>query len=212
MNARNLKTRLFSIALTAAGLMSMPNAHAWQSIASANAAFDSQFNAQLSSLQQQNNARLQQIWHYHLQVNGPRLRHQYQQLVTSGQAVGTFEQFAYWDLMSAGGRDNAGALAAQQRQFAGNQAAHRTIQSGHASYNSGYWQNQQRTGAVMGRMSDANRGNAAYVDGSGNPVKLPYSLPQGQTVTVSGYTYAQDAQGTYWRYEGQNYWSRVQSR
>jgi hypothetical protein len=212
MNARNLKLKLFSIALATAGFLSIPNANAWQNIAAANASFDAQFNARLGAMQQQTNNNLQAIWNRHLQVNGQRLRQQYQQLVASGRAVGTFEQFAYWDLMSAGGRDNAGALAAQQRQYAGIVAANATVQSGHASYNAGYYANQRRTDAVMGRVSDANRGQSPYVDYSGNAVKLPSSLPQGQTVTVNGYTYGQDGQGNYWRHEGQNSWSRVQAR
>ena len=212
MNARSLKIKLFSTALAAAGLVSIPNANAWQDIAAANASFDANFNARLGAMQQQNNAGIQAIWIRHLQVNGPRLRQQYQQLVASGQAVGTFQQFAYWDLMSAGGRDNAGARKAQLDQYAGNVAANATVQSGHARYNSGYYQNQERMGAVMGRVSDANRGQSPYIDYSGNAVKLPSSLPQGQSVTVNGYTYAQDRQGNYWRHEGQSSWSRVQAR
>ena len=38
---------------------------------------------------------------------------------------------------------------------------------------------------------------------------LPYYLPQGQTYTYNGTTYAQDAQGAYWRQEANGYWSRM---
>jgi hypothetical protein len=206
----SLRNTLRSIAFAAAGFAAIPNAHAWQNIASANAAFDAQFNARLGAMQQQNNNAMQQLWQTHLRVNGPRMQAQYRQLVASGQAVGTYEQFAYWDLMSARGTNNAGARAAQIAQYEGNRQANATVQQGHASYNSGYYANSARTSAVMGRMSDANRGNGAYVDAAGNSLKLPQSLPYGQTVTVNGYTYAQDQQGNYYRHEGQGYWSRVQ--
>ena len=212
MNARNLKANLCSIALTVAGIVSMTNAHAWQDIAAANANFDAQFNRQLSSMQQQTNNSLQEIWQQHLRVNGSRLQAQYRQLVASGQAVGTFEQFAYWDLMSAGGRDNAGALRAQRNQIEGMGRANDTIRSRSDTITSGYWDRSARVGAVMDRGSEARRGNATYADPhTGAAMQLPYSLPQGQTVTVNGSTYAQDPQGNYWRHDGNNYWSRIQA-
>ena len=212
MNALNLKSKLCSIALTVAGIVSMTNAHAWQDIAAANANFDAQFNRQLSSMQQQTNNSLQQIRQQHLRVNGSRLQAQYRQLVASGRAVGTFEQFAHWDLMSAGGRDNAGALRAQRDQIAGMGRANDSLRARSDTITSGYWDRTARVGAVMDRGSEARRSNATYVDPhSGGSIQLPYSLPQGQSVTVNGSTYAQDPQGNYWRHDGSNYWSRVQA-
>ena len=210
MNARNLKSKLCSIALTVAGIVSMP-AEA-QNMWAANAAFDAQFNHQLTAMQQQTNNSLQQIRQQHLRVNGPRLQAQYRQLVASGQAVGSFEQFAHWDLMSAGGRDNAGALRAQRDQIAGMSRANDSLRARSDTITSGYWDRTARVGAVMDRGSEARRGNATYVDPhNGGSMQLPYSLPQGQSVTVNGSTYAQDPQGNYWRHDGSNYWSRVQA-
>jgi len=151
MNARNLKTTVTAVALgiAAAASTSSASAQGLGGIAAANAAFDAQFNARLGAMQQQTNANIQAIWMRHLQVNGPRLRAQYQQLVASGRAVGTFEQFAYWDLMSASGTNNAGALAAQRAQFEGNQRAYQTVQQGYASYNAGWYQNQAAQSAAL---------------------------------------------------------------
>src|SRR5205085_11910295 len=112
MNARSLKTTLTAVALgiAAAASASTASAQGLAGIAAANANFDAQFNARLGAMQQQTNANIQAIWMNHLQVNGPRLRAQYQQMLAAGQRHMTFEQFAYWDLMSASGTNNAGAL------------------------------------------------------------------------------------------------------
>ena len=210
MNATNLKSKLSAVAIAVAAIAStMPSASA-QNIWAANAAFDAQFNQRLSAMRQQNNASIQALWQRHLQANGPRMQAQYRQLVASGQSRGmSYEQFAYWDLMSAAGTNPQGALAAQQRQFAGNQAANATVQSGHASYNSGYWTNQARQSEALNRSSTAFRGYAQYVDPhSGATTQLPYYLAQGQSYTHNNTTYQQDAQGTYYRNDG-NGWTRL---
>lgn len=213
MNARsnNLKIRVNLIAVAVAIASSATfatgaRAQMW----AANAAFDAQFNRQLAAMQQRNANGQQQLWQQHLRVNGPRLQMQYRQLLASGQRNMTFEQFAYWDLMTAAGTNVQGALNAQRAQFEGNQRANATVQSGYASYNAGYYNNQQRQSAALARYSNEGvRGYAHYVDPyTGATTNLPYHLPQGQTYTHNQTTYAQDQMGNYWRYEG-NGWTRL---
>jgi hypothetical protein len=216
MNAKTLKkTTLIAAAIVAAAAAASSATHAQglAGMAAANAAFDAQFNQRLQSMQQQNYNAQVQLWQRHLQVNGPRLRAQYQQYLASGQRAMTFEQFAYWDLMTAAGTNVQGALDAQRRQFEGNQRANATLQSGYANYNNGWWQNQQRQSEALSRYSTgAIRGNANYVDpNTGASTQLPYHLPQGQTYTYNGQTYAQDGQGTYWRQNPGGYgWTRME--
>ncbi|MDQ6685105.1 MAG: hypothetical protein M3Z16_08255 [Pseudomonadota bacterium] len=208
----NHRTTAFSVT---AGLLLIAclagNVHA-QGMAAANAAFDRQFNARLQSMQQQNTNAQQQLWQNFMRDNGPRLRQQYAQMVASGNRSMSFEQFAYWDLMTARGSNVQGALQHQRNQFAGQQAAHATVMQGNASYNAGWAQNSQRQSAAVARYSEqAIRGVGNYVDpATGAQTKLPYSLAPGQTYQSNGSVYAQDNQGTYWRNDG-NGWSRLQA-
>ena len=94
------------------------NVHA-QGMAAANAAFDRQFNARLQAMQQQNANSQQQLWQNFLRTNGPRLQQEYARIVASGNRSMSFEQYAYWDLMTARGTNVQGALQHQQNQFAG---------------------------------------------------------------------------------------------
>lgn len=204
-----LITRLAAIAAGTLALAGAANAQ-WQGIAAQNAAFDAQFNARLGAMQQQNARAQQQLWQHHLQVNGPRLRQQYQQMVASGNRSMTFEQFAYWDLMTAAGTNVQGALQHQQNQFRGMQAANATVQQGHASYNAGWAQNSARqSAAVANHTNQAIRGVAPYVDpSSGRSTMLPHYLPQGQVYQSGGQTYAQDPAGNYYRLNN-GAWSRM---
>lgn len=180
-------------------------------IAAANQAFDQQQAAMLANMQRQNANAQQQLWQQHLRVNGPRLQAQYQQLVASGNRTMTFEQFAYWDLMTAAGTNVQGALAAQRAQFEGNQAAYRTVQQGYASYNAGMYNNSARqSAAVANYTNQAIRGVGPYVDSqTGARLMLPHSLPAGQVYRDGqGNAYAQDAQGVYHRWSS-NGWVRL---
>jgi hypothetical protein len=182
-----------------------------QDIASMNRNFDQQFNQRLSGLQQQNAASMQQLWQYHLRVNGPRLQQQYRQYLASGNRGISYEQFAYYDMMTAAGTNVAGGMDAQRRQFEGNQAANRTVQSGYQSYNAGWAQNSQRYSDTAARYSEqAIRGNAPYIDPrTGARQMLPYSPPAGQVYNVGGVPHVQDQSGAYYRWAG-NSWERLQ--
>ncbi len=203
---------LIQLAAIAASSVAISASHAqWQGIAAQNAAFDAQFNARLGAMQQQNARYQQAIWQNHLKVNGPRLRSQYAQMRASGRANFAFEQFAYWDLMTAAGTNIQGAQQHQQNQFAASQRANATVQQGHASYNAAMAQNSARqSAAVANYTNQAIRGVAPYKDSSGRTTMLPHYLPQGQTVQYGGYTYAQDAQGAYYQKQG-NAWVRMQT-
>ena len=209
MSRRPLFARLALVALTALAFAA-PAARA-QSMAQQNAAFDARMNAQLVAAQRQNASAQQQLWQEHLRVNGPRMQQQYRQLVASGNRTMTYEQFAYWDLMTAAGTNVQGAVDAQRRQFEGNQAANRTVQQGHASYNAGMYNNSQRqSAAVANYTNQAVRGVGPYVDSrTGATQMLPHSLPAGQVYRdAQQNAYAQDNQGVYHRWDG-NGWVRL---
>ena len=183
----------------------------WQGIAASNAAFDARMSAQLGAMQRQGAQQQQALWQRHLQMNGPRLRAQYAQMQASGRANMTFQQFAYWDLMTAAGTNVQGALQHQQNQFAASQRANATVQQGHASYNAGWANNSARqSAAVANYTNQAIRGASRYRDSAGGTAMLPHYLPQGQTYQSGGNTYAQDAQGTYYRAQN-NGWVRMNS-
>lgn len=174
-----------------------------------NAEFDARFNAQLSAMQRQNANSQQQLWQQFMRDNGPRLQREYQQMLASGNRSMTFQQFAYWDLMTARGTNVQGALQHQQNQFAGQQRAQATVMEGHASRNAGWAQNSQRqTAAVENWTQQSIRGVGTYADPSGRTTMLPHSLPAGQVYRDGNNTYAQDPQGTYYRYEN-NGWVRM---
>jgi hypothetical protein len=166
--------------------------------------FDQQFNRNLSNLMAQNNNRMEQLWQYHLKQNGPRLQKQYREFLANGGQGITYAQFAYYDMMTAAGTNVAGGMQAQRDQFNGLQIAHRTVQSGYDSYNAGSRLNSDRAAAAVERFSNtAILGNAPYINPiTGATTMLPYSLPVGQNYTWGGYTYQQDAAGTYYQWNG----------
>lgn len=169
--------------------------------------FDNCMSQQLNQMQQQNTASMQQTWYAYLQAYGPQLQQAYQEW--GYQSGVSFEQFAYYMLMSANGTDPQGALAAQQRQFAGNQAAHNTVMQGYNDYNAGWAANSNATiNAIDNYDIGAVRGDVV-VNGPGGPVELPYSSMQvGQTVNANGYTYMMTQQGyAVWTGNG---WQMVQ--
>jgi hypothetical protein len=156
--------------------------------------FDACMQAQLGAMQQQTYASQQQLWQNYLNTYGPQLQQAYQEW--GYQSGVTFEQFAYYMLMSANGTDPQGALEAQRQQFLGNQQAYRTQQQGFETYFNGIQQNSNAAiGAVEGYDTGAVRGNV-IVNGPNGPVELPYSSMQnGQTVDANGYTYMMTPQG-----------------
>lgn len=175
-----------------------------------NADFDRRMNQMLTAAQQQNTASMNGLWQYHLRVNGPRLRAQYRQARANGSPL-SFEQFAYWDLMTAGGTNIQGGIDAQRRQFEGTQAANRTVQSGHQSYNNGWWVNTRRsTDAVENFSNQAILGLSPYVNTQTGAVQmLPYSSPPGQIINSGGNYYVQNQSGTYFRWTGSS-WAQMQ--
>ena len=198
------------VAAATVATLAIGTSHAqWQNMAAQNAAFDARMSAQLGAAQRQSAQSQQALWQRHLQMNGSRLRAQYAQMRASGRANMSFEQFAYWDLMTAAGTNVQGALQHQQNQFAGMQRANATVQQGHASYNAGWANNSARQSAAVANYSNqAIRGVSPYRDSSGHSTMLPYYLAQGQTYQSGGNTYAQDAQGNYYRYQN-NGWARM---
>ena len=203
MTTRTTVRRLATLAAAALALAGSA-AHALS-----NAEFDARFNAQLGAMQRQNANAQQQLWQQFMRDNGPRLQQEYAQMVASGNRSMSFQQYAYWDLMTARGTNVKGALEHQQRQFAGMVRANETVKSGHDSYNRGWADNSRRQiDAVENHTNQAIRGVGPYTDGSGRTTMLPHSLPAGQVYRDGNNTYAQDAQGTYYRLEN-NAWVRM---
>ncbi len=181
-----------------------------QDMVQQNIQFDNAMNQRLMQLQQQNAAYGQQIWQSYLEQFGPQLREEYQKYVAAGNPPVTFEQFAYWNLVTAHGTDIAGAMREQQQQFDGMQRAHQTQMQGFDDYNAAMQRNSQATEtAVDNYTRQAVQGNAPYIDpGSGATLWLPSSLPAGQVYSYGGNSYAQDPTGTYYQWQG-NAWVRM---
>lgn len=174
-----------------------------QDMFSANMAFDARMNAQLQGMQTQ--LAQQQAVFWQSVLNNPEVRSAYQQHRAQGGSY-SYEQFAYWYVMTAGGTNYQGAADAQRQQFEGLQQAHQTIQQGHDSYNHGYWQNQQRQSAALQRYSDgASRGQWYYQDPYyGTVHTLPYGQGQGY-YSNNHESYYVDQNGQYYRYTGQGW-------
>jgi hypothetical protein len=156
--------------------------------------YDTCFFQQLNQLQYNNNQAIQQNYAAYMQAYGPQLQQAYQEW--GYQSGATFEQFAYYMLMSANGTDPQGALDAQKRQFDGLQAAHESQVQGGQTYIDGIQQNSDRAiNAVEGYDTGAVRGNVV-VNGPDGPVELPWSGAQyGQQFEAGGYTYMLTQQG-----------------
>ncbi len=171
------------------------------------------FDRCMSNFNSANQARLaqsqQQLFQQYVQTNGPWLQRNYAEHRARGGQM-TFQQFAYWGLMTANGTNIAGAQQAQRDQFAGQQRAMGTIQEGYASYNRGMTQNSQRMDqATENWTNGAIRGVAPYVNPqTGQSVQLPYSARPGQPFNSGGQTYVQDQQGTYRQWTG-NGWMQM---
>mgnify|MGYP006977278819 CR=1 FL=1 len=196
---RSIRHGCFAL-LMAVSLVSQAAA---QDIYSANMAFDAQMNAQLHTMQTQLTQQQTAFWNSVLQ--NPEVWSAFQQHRAQGGQY-SFEQFAYWYVMTAGGTNYQGAADAQRRQFDGWQQASQTIQQGHASYNLGHWQNQQRQSAALQRYSDgASRGLWYYQDPyQGSVHTLPYG--QGPGFYNNNYdSFFMDHSGQYHRSTGQGW-------
>lgn len=170
--------------------------------------FDACMARSLAAAQSQNAAAMQQTWQSYLQTYGPWLRQQYSQY----RGPMTFEQFAYWNLMTANGTNIEGARRAQENQFRGNQEANAIVQQGFSSYRQGMYDNSARMDRAAENYSQgAIRGNTAQIDPiTGQTQWLPYAQPYNQPFTSGGQTYVQNENG-YWVWNGSS-WTLMQPR
>ncbi len=168
--------------------------------------FDACMANYLGQMQARNAQSQQQIWQQYLRTYGPWLRQQYAQY--RGPPM-TFEQFAYYNLMTANGTNVQAGLDAQRRQFEGNQQANRTLQEGYQSYREGMYNNSARHSQMAENYSQgAIRGNTAQIDpNTGQTVWLPYSQPYNQPFSMGGQTYFQNQTG-YYQWNGYG-WTRM---
>lgn len=169
-----------------------------------NMAFDAMMQQRMQAMQAQNAMAQQQLLQQFVQQNGPQLQADYQRYVqATGQQI-PFQQFAYYHMMTQGGRNAGPALQQQQQNFQALQEANRTVQQGYNSYNQGWQQQQQQMGAAMDRYSQANRGYQNYQNpATGEVAQLPYGQP-GVYQNNQG-TYATDPMGNYHQVDPQGY-------
>ena len=151
----------------------------------------------------------QQLFQQYVQTNGPWLRENYARHRAGGGQMSP-DQFAWWGLTTANGTNIAGAAQAQRDRFAGQQAANRTVQEGHASYNRGMANNSARMDEAARNYSNgAVRGVAPYVDPrTGQAVMLPYMPTPGVPFASGGEAYVQGRDGTYYQRQG-NGWTSM---
>jgi hypothetical protein len=168
------------------------------------------FDACMARINQGNQNRLaqaqQQTYARYMQMFGPWLRKQY----ASYRGPMTFQQFAYWNMMTANGTNVAGAMQAQQDQFKGMQDANATRQQGYSSYRQGMYANSERTSQTAERFDQgAIRGNTAQIDPrTGQKQWLPYGQPDNQPFTTNGQTYMRNQNG-YFQWNGSG-WTQMQ--
>ena len=145
--------------------------------------------------QAQANLQAQQLqnWNNYLRTYGPWLREQYNQY----RGPMTFEQFAYWNMMTANGTNIGGAIKAQNDWFKGQQDAYGTVQQGYDAYRQGMYGNSARTDDVFQRYNEgAMRGNVAQIDPrTGQPTWVPYNAPYNQPFTYNGQYYLRNEKG-----------------
>ena len=177
-------------------------------IAQSNMAFDQQFDQQLNSMRMQNQASQQQLMQNAIQQFGPQMQAGYQQYVAQyGQNI-SFEQYAYYWVMSAGGTNAQAGLDGQRRNFEGLQQANATVQQGYDSYNQGYWQNSARMDATMQRYTDgAINGNWYYQHPNGQSYVLPYTTGPGYYQS-GNQTFYMNNSGQYYQFDG-NGWTEL---
>ncbi len=152
----------------------------------------------------------QQLFQTYIAQNRDWLARNYAAHRAAGGTM-SFEQFAYWGLMTANGTNVQGALQAQQDWFRGQQRAHETVQQGHADYNAGSRANSEATDRALHDYNEgAIRGNAPYVDpNSGETRWLPYAAQPGQPFNWGGEVYVRAPDGGYYQRQG-NAWVQMQ--
>ena len=173
-----------------------------------NMAFDARMAAQLGAAQAQNTAAQQALWQNYLRQYGPWLQQQY--VATGANRQMSFEQFAYYNMMTANGTNVAGGLQAQRDRFEGMQGAARTQREGGQIALDAMRDNSRRQSEAVGRWTQgAINGNAQYINPqTGTPQWMPHHAP-GQVQTYNGMNYVQAPNGQYYQQQG-GYWVPVQ--
>jgi hypothetical protein len=177
-----------------------------QDMYAANMNFETQVNAQLNARQQQLEAQQAQFWQNVLR--NPEVRAAYQQhLAQGGQS--SYEQFAYWYAMTAGGTNVQAAVVAQRRQIEGLREANETVKGGHISYNDSWHKRQGQIDDTMRRYGEgAINGNWYYQNpNTGENYTLPYTSVPGY-YTSGNNTFYKDVNGQYYMYSG-NGWTQM---
>lgn len=162
-------------------------------------------------MQQQNRLAQsqQQLFQAYIAQNRDWLQRNYAAHRAAGGTL-SFEQFAYWGLMSANGTNVQGAQQAQRNWFQGQQRANQTLQQGYADYNAGSRANSAATDRALHDYDQrAIRGNAPYVDpNSGETRWLPDAAPAGQPFNLGGEIYVRAPDGAYYQRQG-NAWMQM---
>lgn len=158
--------------------------------------------------QQQNQLAMQQqqLFQAYIAQNRDWLQSNYAAHRAGGGQL-SFEQFAYWGMMTANGTNLEGANQAQRNWFEGQQRAQGTVQQGYDDYNAGNRANSDAMDRSFQRYDEgAIRGNAPYIDpNSGETRWLPYAVQPGQPFNSGGEVYVRAPNGTYYQRQG-NAW------
>ncbi|MCA9839662.1 MAG: hypothetical protein KC422_22335 [Trueperaceae bacterium] len=169
-----------------------------------NMAFDQQMFNQIGGMMSANQQQITQLMQS--AANDPQVQSAYYNYMQqTGQQL-SYEQFVYYYIMTAGGTNSQAGLQAQQNMFNGLQQANATLQSGYASQNQGWWENQATLDQTMQRYGDMGiNGNAYYSDpNSGQVYTLPYT--SGSSYYQTGQeSFYMDNLGQYWQLQGNNW-------
>ena len=178
------------------------------SIMQGNMAFDARMNAQLNAMARQNQASQQATWQAYLRQYGPWLRQRY--AATGANQSMSFEQFAYYNMMTANGTNVAGGLQAQRDQFAGMQGAARTQREAGQIAIDAMRENGRRQSEAVGRWTHgAIRGEGQYANPQTGASQWMLHHAPGQVQNHGGWNYAQAPNGQYYQQQG-NTWVPVQ--
>jgi len=171
--------------------------------------FDACMQGFVMQQQQQNAQQQQMLFQSYIAQNRDWLQRNYAIHRANGGPM-SFEQFAYWGLMTANGTNLQGAAQAQRDWYEGRQRAQDTIQQGNDSYNAGSRANSESTSRTMQRSTEgAVRGNAPYMDPqTGQTRWLPYNAPVNQPFNMGGEVYVRAPNGSFYQRQG-NGWMEM---
>jgi hypothetical protein len=154
----------------------------------------------------------QQLFQTYVAQNRDMLIRNYQIARQNGTPL-SFEQFAYWSLMTRNGQDLEGVHRAQVEQYEGNRRANEARRQGGEDYINGNTVNSQRTDKILYNSDQEGiRGNSPYVDpNTGETRWLPHNTQPNRPFNIGGEIYVLGRDGNYYHRNG-NDWVQMDQR